>query len=302
MPKIETVYQTKNRCYKAAKKANHVGILVHSTGAVNKNQKRYVDAPDLVGVNVNGNHWNNSTGDKCMHAFIGLDKAGEVMVIQTLPYDYACWGCGSGDKGSYNYDPTAHIQFEICQGSNTDAAYYRKAIAAAEEYCARLCRLFGFTSDNIVSHKEAGRRGYASKHDDPEEWMRCFGDDMNQFRARVAAKLADGEEVKTMIEYKVTGTRLALRTSPSTSATLVKHNGQDIRMPTGSIVVGEAVNADWAKITYGNLSGYSMLKYLEPQRNLTETENNKQEHLWETMSIEEKLDELLVRIKKLEGG
>lgn len=37
MLKIETVYQTKNRCYKAAKKANHVGILVHSTGAVNKN-------------------------------------------------------------------------------------------------------------------------------------------------------------------------------------------------------------------------------------------------------------------------
>ena len=37
MLKLETVYQTKNRCYKAAKKADHIGILVHSTGVNNRN-------------------------------------------------------------------------------------------------------------------------------------------------------------------------------------------------------------------------------------------------------------------------
>ena len=261
-----------------------------------------MDAPELAGVNTNGNHWNNSTGDKCMHAFIGLDKAGEIMAIQTLPYEFACWGCGGGKKGSYNYNPTAHIQFEICQGSDTDATYYHKAIAAAEEYCVYLCRLFGFTADDITSHKEAAKKGYASDHDDPIEWMKCFGDDMNQFRARVAARLADREEVKIMTEYKVTGTRLALRTAPTTSASLVKRNGQDVRMPTGSIAIGEPVNSEWAKVTYENLSGYSMLKYLEPQKQQPATENTKQENTWETMSVEEKLDELLTRIKKLEGG
>lgn len=256
MLRIETVYQTKNRCFLAAKPAEHIGILVHSTGANNKNLKRYVDAPELAGVNANGNHWNNPTGDKCMHAFIGLDKAGEVMAIQTLPYEYACWGCGSGKRGSYNYDPTAHIQCEICQGSDTDALYYHRAIEAAEEYCVQLCRTFGFTAENIVSHKEAGQRGYASEHDDPEEWMTNFGDDMNQFRARVAARLA-AERAGGMMTYKVTGTRLALREAPNTGAAVL------LRMDTGTAVEGEPAGTEWVRITYGGKTGYSMAKFLQ---------------------------------------
>lgn len=256
MLRIETVYQTKNRCYLAAKPAAPVGILVHSTGVNNRNLKRYVDAPELAGVNTNGNHWNNPTGDKCMHAFVGLDKAGEMMAIQTLPYEFACWGCGSGKRGSYNYDPTAHIQFEICQGSDTDALYYRRAIEAAEEYCVKLCRMFGFDETNIVSHKEAGRRGYASVHDDPEEWMANFGDDMNQFRARVAARLA-AERAGGMMTYKVTGTRLALREAPNTGAAVL------LRMDTGTVVEGELVGTEWVKITYGGKTGYSMAKFLQ---------------------------------------
>lgn len=146
MLRIETVYQTKNPAYTRERAADQIGILVHSTGAVNKNLKRYVDAPELAGVNQYNNHWNSTKATKCMHAFIGLDKDGEIMAIQTLPYEYACSGCGKGNKGSYNYNPTAHIQFEICQGSDTDAEYYWKAIKAAEDYCVHLCKLFGFTT------------------------------------------------------------------------------------------------------------------------------------------------------------
>lgn len=256
MLRIETVYQTKNRCYQAAKPANHIGILVHSTGANNKNLKRYVDAPDLVGENQYDNHWNNSAADKCMHAFIGLDKSGEIMVIQTLPYDYACWGCGKGSKGSYNYNPTAHIQFEICQGSDTDADYYWEAIQAAEDYCVHLCKLFGWTADRITSHVEAHKAGYASNHSDPTSWMKNFGDDMNKFRSRVAA-LLDKEEDAEMVNYKVTGNRLALRAQPSTTATVLA------RMETGTVIKGEVTNAEWVKVSYNGMTGYSMAKYLQ---------------------------------------
>lgn len=186
---ILTCYQTANRCYQRGRKAKHVGILVHSTGAVNRNLCRYVDSPERLGKNKYGNHWNKPESDKCMHGFIGYDKDGTVIVANTLPYDFACWGCGKGSNGSYNYDPTAHIQFEICQGSNTDATYYKAAIDVAAEYCSHLCRLYGWTSANICSHREAARAGYASNHGDPERWMRCFGDDMTQFRARVDALL-----------------------------------------------------------------------------------------------------------------
>ncbi len=53
---IITAYATKNDCYKAARKMKPAGIVVHSTGANNPYLKRYVDAPDEVGVNQYGNH------------------------------------------------------------------------------------------------------------------------------------------------------------------------------------------------------------------------------------------------------
>lgn len=190
---ILQAYQTKNRCYKQGKKNKAVGILVHSTGAVNRNLSRYVDAPDQLGVNKYKNHWNSETASKCMHAFIGYDKDQQIRVVQTLPYDYVCWGSGKGKNGSYN---GTHLQFEICQGSNTDETYYRAAVKCAEEYCAYLCKLYGWTADNITSHREAAIAGYASNHGDPESWMKHFGDDMDQFRARVKM-LLDGTETAT---------------------------------------------------------------------------------------------------------
>lgn len=193
---IIKAHLTKNDCYKTARKANHIGILVHSTGAVNKNLKRYVDSPDRLGKNQYNNTWNRPDTDKCVHAFIGYDKDKKVIVAETLPLEYACWGSGKGKKGSYNYNPTAHIQFEICQGSNTDKTYYKQAITVAEEYCAYLCKKYGWTADNITSHREAAEAGYASNHGDPCSWMKHFDDSMDKFRARVAARLGESINVK----------------------------------------------------------------------------------------------------------
>lgn len=190
---ILQAYQTENRCYKQGKKNKAIGILVHSTGAVNKTLKRYVDSPERLGKNQYNNHWNKAEADKCMHAFIGYDKDQKVIVAQTLPYDLVCWGSGKGKKGSYN---GTHIQFEICQGSNTDEAYYREAVKCAEEYCAYLCKMFGWTADDITSHREAAVAGYASNHGDPESWMKHFDDDMDQFRSRVAALLGESAPVE----------------------------------------------------------------------------------------------------------
>lgn len=223
-----TVYQTKNRCYKKATAATHVGILMHSTGVVNRNVSRYVDAPERLGVNKYNNHWNSTAATKCMHSFIGYDINENIIVAETLPYEYACWGCGKGSKGSYNYNPTAHIQFEICQGSDTDSEYYWKVIAVAEEYCAYLCKKFGFTADDICSHTEAAAAGYASGHTDPEEWMKNFGDNMDAFRNRVRALL--GQPIK---EPTVSTIRPVVRKGDKNQyvremQTLLKNYGYDL--------------------------------------------------------------------------
>lgn len=202
--------QTKNRCCKQGLKVTHTGILVHSTGAVNRNLKRYVDAPEALGKNAYNNHWNSEKADKAVHAFIGFDKDEQIIVAECLPLTISCWGSGSGKNGSCN---RTHIQFEICQGSDTDAAYYHAAIAVAEQYCAHLCRERGWTAADIISHKEAAEAGKASNHGDPDVWMRKFGDSMDAFRSRVNARLgvttsakepeAPDEEEETTTTYTV---------------------------------------------------------------------------------------------------
>lgn len=259
MPRIEIAYQTQNPAYTRVRTCTPVGILVHSTDGQNKYAKRYVDAPELLGVNELGNHWNKPSATKCMHAFVGADKDGQVIVVQTLPYHKPCMGCGSGDKGSYNYDPHAYLQFEICEGPDKDTAYYREAIEAAEEFCVHLCRLYGWTAADITSHVEAARKGYASDHDDPEAYMAVFGDSMDKFRARVAARLEKGE--KTMAKYEVQGNPLKLRDGPGTSYNVLAY------MPKGTTVEAMPGVGSWLQVSYTSdkgkrTTGWASAKYL----------------------------------------
>lgn len=194
---IITAYATKNDCYKKAQKMTPKGIVVHSTGANNPNLKRYVDAPDEVGVNQYGNHWNNPVSvmgrSVCVHSFIGYDKNKKVRVANILPHNYCCWGVGSGSKGSYNYNP-AYIQFEMCEDGLTDKTYFTAVRDVAIEYCAYLCKEFNLPVENIVSHKEAHALGYGSNHGDPDNWWSKHGYTMDMFRAAVKAKLNTQQE------------------------------------------------------------------------------------------------------------
>ena len=180
---------TKSECYKASKKMTPKGIVIHSTGANNPNLKRYVQ-PDngKIGKNDYNNDFNRSELDVCVHGWIGKDKNGNVKCYQTLPFDICCWGVGSGSKGSYNYDP-AYIQFEMCEDGLTDKAYCTAVYNKAVEVCAYLCKTYNISVNNIVSHHEAGQKGYGSNHIDPDNCWEKHGYTLNKFRAAVKAKL-----------------------------------------------------------------------------------------------------------------
>ena len=188
-------YQRKNPCYRKGTAMTPVGIVVHSTGANNPNLCRYVDCPERLGENRYGNHWNREEAETLVHGAIGLDKDGKVAVVNTLPYTMAAWGVGKGSKGSYNYDPTGHIQFEMCEDDLTDREYFEAVMEAAEEYCAELCRKYGLAVESIVSHREAHALGYASNHGDPENWLSRFGMTMEDFREKVRMKLKGEVEI-----------------------------------------------------------------------------------------------------------
>lgn len=181
---------TKSDCYKSARKMTPKGIVVHSTGANNPNLKRYVQPDDgIIGKNDYSNDLNRSGQDVCVHAFIGKDKNGKVKCYQTLPFNYCCWGVGSGSKGSYNYNP-AYIQFEMCEDGLTDKTYCKAVYDKAVEFCAYICKTYNISTDNIVSHHEAGKRGMGSSHVDPDNWWGKHGYTMDGFRKSVKAKLS----------------------------------------------------------------------------------------------------------------
>lgn len=207
-------YMTQNPCYKAGRTITPSGIVVHSTGANNPYIKRYVGPDDgILGKNQYNNHWNKSTATKCVHAFIGKVADGSLKVYQTLPWNYRCWGVGSGKKGSYN---NSHIQFEICEDGLTNETYYNQAFSLAKELCAFLCAQYGINPDNIVGHYEAAAAGYGSNHGDPRNWQRKFGGTMEQFRADVRAMLGqvDGN---TTVSTPTPGTTETPETDATTS-------------------------------------------------------------------------------------
>lgn len=193
MNKIECIH-TDSSCYKTHQPAQQTGIVVHSTGANNPWLKRYVqpskNEPNrekllkVIGTNKYSNHWNRSVS-KAVHYMIGKLDDGSIATVQTQPLSICAWGVGKGKKGSYNYNPTAHIQFEILEDGLTDKVYFSKVYKEAVELCADVCKTCGWNSNAIVSHKECAKLGYGSSHADPEHWFKKFGKTMDDFRKDV---------------------------------------------------------------------------------------------------------------------
>lgn len=240
---------TANDCYKKGTKmtgGKPTGIVVHSTGANNKTLKRYVqplasdpDYADIIadiGKNQYGNDWNHSAKEMgrsvCVHAFIGVNAAGKVETYQTLPFDVCCWGVGSGNKGSYNYNPTARVQFEMCEDALTDAAYFNAVMKEAQEFCAYLCKKYGFGVDKISSHHESYLAGYGGNHGDPENWLKPFGKTMDWFRAEVqelldADKSTEPTKPTTGTLYRVQTGAFSVKANAEALAAKLKGKGFD---------------------------------------------------------------------------
>ena len=212
-----------NDCYRAATPIETVtGIVVHSTGCNNKTLRRYVNPVKGqanydaiiadIGRNLYNNHWNHTVDEMkrsvCVHAFIGVNAAGKIETYQTLPFEYCCWGVGSGINGSYNYNPYAHIQFEICEDGLTDKTYFTQAMREAQEFCVYLCNRFNIPVSSICSHAEAYKQGYGSNHGDCDFWLRKFGRNMDWFRSEVSKLQSSSSKPETLYrvmvgEYKV---------------------------------------------------------------------------------------------------
>nr|DAN75459.1 MAG TPA: PGRP protein [Caudoviricetes sp.] len=216
-------YARNNGAFKAARPmptGSPAGIIIHSTGANNPNLKRYVNAPEICGENPYKNYFDRPDSNVCPHAVIGKGKNGEVKAAKLLPWNVCCWGCGSGSKGSYNYSP-AYIQIEIAEDALNDRAYFEEAFGLAADLCKRLMKNYPtIKPGNIISHKEACARGYASNHGDPEHWLARFGKNMDWFRSlvapekqvRITAEISVGQSKADEVSAKLRGLGCSVKT------------------------------------------------------------------------------------------
>lgn len=195
---------TQSTCYKGTRTMTPVGVLWHSTGANNPNLKRYVQPDDnasdraellaKLGTNSNKNDWNHINHQAGLNCWIGKLADGTVTTVQTMPWNYRPWGCGSGSKGSCN---NGWIQFEICEDGLSDATYFNKVYTEACEITAYLCKMYGIDPNGsvtmngikvptILCHADSYALGLGSNHGDVNHWFPKHGKSMTTARADVA--------------------------------------------------------------------------------------------------------------------
>ena len=201
--------QTQSKCYKETndKNMNIVGVLWHSTGANNPTLKRYVQPSDnasdrevmlkLIGRNNNNNDWNHISISAGLNCWIGKLEDGSITTIQTMPWNYKPWGCGSGKKGSCN---NGWVQFEICEDSLKDADYFDKVYKEACEITAYICKMYdldpygtvmrnGVEVPVILCHADSCELGFGSNHGDVLHWFSKYNKTMEDVRNDVAGLL-----------------------------------------------------------------------------------------------------------------
>lgn len=197
---LKSKFMTRNDCYTAGRKITPKGIMVHSTATPG------VMAADWF------SRWNKSykAGEikrqVCVHAFLD-DKE----VWQYLPWNHRGWHSG-GDANN------THIGFEICEpggfsysGGSTmvgydvkkNEAYFRAAFKNAVDLCVYLCRQYGLTEKDIISHAEGNKKGIASNHSDVGHWFPKHGENMDSFRAAVKKSLVSEIHKETVGEFEV---------------------------------------------------------------------------------------------------
>lgn len=212
--------QTQSTCYKGTRKMTPKGVLWHSTGANNPNLKRYVQPSDIkpvedtytkeqwltiLGKNPYSNDWNHIEHQAGLNCWIGKLADGTVAAIQTMPWDYRPWGCGSGSKGSCN---SGWMQFEICEDNLANKDYFEAVYKEACEITAYYCKLYnidpkgtvvheGVTVPTILCHYDSHKLGLGSNHGDVDHWFKKYGKTMADVREDVAKLLAEELAVET---------------------------------------------------------------------------------------------------------
>ena len=230
---------TNNPCYKAGKKITVKGLMLHSVGCPQPSAAVFVKS------------WNRADYERaCVHAFI---DGNDGTVYQTLPWNHRGWHCG----GKCN---NTHIGIEMCEPATTDKDKARAVVQRTYDNAvvlfAHLCVKFDLDPmTDIISHKEGGAKGIASKHSDPEHLWQSLGMGYTMDTFRKAVNLACGGSYLVRVTTDNLNVRKGAGVKFGVSA--VVNKGEVFT------IVEEKMNGStkWGKLKSG--AGWISLKYTE---------------------------------------
>jgi hypothetical protein len=223
---------TNNPCYKAGRKINVKGLMLHSVGCSQPSAEVFIKI------------WNKASySTACVHGFIDANTGD---IYQTLPWNHRGWHSGSGKNGAAH---NTHIGVEMCEPSCitytsggrftvSDPAKAKEAVRktykSAVELFAYLCteyKLNPLADGVIISHSEGYRRGVATNHGDPEHLWRglSMGYTMDGFRKDVYKKMNNQEDEEMTVEERKAFEALEKKVEElSKNQRKVYHYGKDV--------------------------------------------------------------------------
>ena len=240
--------QTQSKCYRNTYEFKPKGVLWHSTGANNTDICRYVQPSDndpkkdelikLIGKNSYGNDWNHTDVSAGLNCWIGKLDDGTVATVQTMPWNYRPWGCGSGVKGSCN---DTHVQFEIAEDNLNNKDYFNKVYQEACELTAYICDMYnldpkgtiqynGVTVPVILCHADSCALGLGSNHGDVLHWFKKHGKTMDDVRNDVA---------------KLMNKTTPVVTTPTPSTEVAFKLGEEVKLVSGATYYNGASIPGW---------------------------------------------------------
>jgi hypothetical protein len=167
----------------------------------------------LFGKNQYNNDWNHISHQAGLNAWIGKLANGTVSSVQTMPWNFKPWGCGSGPKGSCN---NGWMQFEICEDGLNDKAYFEAVYKEACELTAYYCKMYnlnplgtvsynGVTVPVILCHQDSYQLKLGGNHGDVYHWFKKYGKTMEDVRKDVAELMGKSTAIVQPQDNKIDG-------------------------------------------------------------------------------------------------
>ncbi|MPQ43649.1 N-acetylmuramoyl-L-alanine amidase, partial [Clostridium tarantellae] len=210
---------------------------------------------DNEGATAQNNHdyFNRVYAGASAHYFVDWNKA-----IKTIPENEVAWHAGYTANHKF-------LSIEMCVPKNNNQSEFNKIYENTVELAANICKRYGWSTNEIYSHRYCSYTWHETDHEDPYDFLKKFGKSWNDLLNDIEKRI-NGQTINpSPTENKI-----------NANATIKVNNSLNVRDSAWGNIIGEVFsnervevlnsNGDWCYIKYtthnGTKKGYVYSKYV----------------------------------------